>query len=342
MRRPSVLAMLLTVLLAACGSGSTDTPEPTAGGGEAGPRVVVTTSILGDVVREVAGDAARIEVLIPPGVDPHGYSPSSRDAARLRQADLVVANGLDLEESLLDVLEAAEEDGVEVLHVGEQLDPLPNPGPEADEEDDHGEDDHGHEEDGHEEGEPEDDHAHGGLDPHVWLDPLRMSDAAELIAERLAEVDGPDGLSDEEWADRGARYAEELRDVDGEIEELLSEIPDERRLLVTGHDNLRYFADRYGFEVVGTVIPGTSSQAQPSTREMADLAAVVAERGVPAIFTNIGGDTDRLAATLAAEVGRDVEVVTLYTDALGEEGSGAETLVGLLRTNARRIADALH
>ena len=319
MGRCSLLVVAFLALLPACGPAS---PDGAATPGSADrPRVVVTTSILGDLVREVAGDAAEVEVLIPPGVDPHGYAPSSRDAARLREADLVVANGLGLEASLIDVLEAAEEDGVAVLHVAEQLDPLANPDEHAD--DDHGDDDH------------------GGSDPHVWLDPLRMADAAELVAGRLAEVDGPGGLSDEEWADRGSRYAGELRAVDEEIEELLGAIPDERRLLVTGHDNLRYFADRYGFEVVGTVIPGTSSQAQPSTREMADLARLVAERGVPAVFTNIGGDTDRLAATLAAEVGRDVEVVTLYTDALGEDGSGAETLVGLLRTNARRIADAL-
>lgn len=318
MRRPSVLALVLTILVAACSSAPMEAPEATPAVGGEGPHVVVTTSILGDVVREVAGDGARIEVLVPAGVEPHGYAPSSRDAARLREADLVVANGLGLEESLLDVLEAAEQDGVEVLRVAEHLDPLANPDP------------HGG-----------DDHAEHGLDPHVWLDPARMADAAELVAARLAEVDGPEGSSDEEWRDRGSRYAEELRAVDSEIEELLSDVPDERRQLVTGHDNLRYFADRYGFEVLGTVIPGTSSQAQPSTREVAELAALVAERNVPAIFTNIGGDTDRLAATLAGEVGRDVEVVTLYTDALGEDGSGAETLVGLLRTNARRIADAL-
>lgn len=336
MLRPLHRLLLAGVLLsaAACASGDGDgdgTATPATGEGR--PQVVVTTSILGDVVRSVAGDAAEVEVLMPVGVDPHGYSPSARDASRLRAADLVVANGLGLEESLLDLLESAEEDGVVVLHVAEYLTPMATP-------DEHADDEHA-DEDGHadDEGHAGDDH--GGLDPHVWLDPLRMANGAEQIAARLAEVEGPGGLSDQEWEDRGRAYADTLRILHSDIAELLHDIPDERRLLVTGHDNLRYFAARYGFDVVGTVIPGTSSQAQASTRQVADLAALVEELAVPAIFTDTAGGADRLAETLAAEIGRDVAVVALYTDALGEEGSGADTLVGLLRTNAERIAEAL-
>lgn len=304
---------------------SADSPGGTDGDAGAGPRVVVTTSILGDVVGAILGDAGTVEVLMPAGVDPHGFAPSARDAASLRDADLVVANGLGLEESLLDALSAAEEDGVPVLHVAEEADPIAAPG-------DDDEDEHVAEEDGH---------GHGDRDPHVWLDPVRMADAAELIAARIAEADADGALTDAEWHARGAAYADQLRALHDQIVEILSVVPDERRLLVTEHDNLRYFADRYGFEVVGTTIPGTSSQAQPSTREIVALAQLIRRLDVPAIFTDVAGGDDRLATTLAAEVGDDVAVVGLYTDALGEDGSEAGTLIGLLRTNAQRIADAL-
>lgn len=324
--RATLLLATLAALTVGCGGGGGDAPPGTG----TGLRVVATTSILGDVVASIVGEHAEVEVLVPAGVDPHGFSPSARDAARLREADLVVANGLGLEESLQDALAAAEEDGVEVLHVAEEVDPLAVP------EGEHGDGQGTHAEGS--EGEAHDDD-HGALDPHVWLDPVRMAEAAELIGARLADLaPAPAGGS---WEERGAAYADELRAVDEEIGGLLAGIPPERRLLVTSHDNLRYFAERYDFEVLGAVIPGTSSQSQPSTREVADLAALIERRDVPAIFTDVAGGTGRLAETLAAEAGRDVAVVEVYTDALGQQGSGAESLVELLRTNAERIADAL-
>ena len=318
-----VVALLLAAAVTGCGGDG-------GPGSEEGLTVVATTDVLADLVAGIAGDVAEVSALIPPGVDPHRFSASTRDATRLREADLVIANGLGLEAQLSDTLDAAEEDGVPVLHLGEEVDPLPSGGTAEERHED--EDAAGSAEGGHDPGD---------LDPHVWLDPLRMVDAAGIVAARLAEVEGEGGRTDEQWRASGDAYADELRAVHAEIVEIVAAIPPARRQLVTDHDSLRYFAERYGFEVVGTFLPGTSTEAQPSTRAIADLADLVAERGIPAVFVDSTGGSERLARTLVAEVGGDVEIVPVYTGGLGPEGSGAETLVGLLRTNATRIVDGL-
>lgn len=290
----------LTLAVGACA-----TPTPAA------PPVVATTSILGDVVGQVVDDSLPTVTLIPVGADPHDFRPSARQAGVVAGALLVVANGLGLEERLADLLSAAAADGTPVIEIGPLVDPLPfgvEAGPEA------------------------------GLDPHVWLDPLRMAKAARLIAARLAELDPstPAGT----WTDRGERYAGELERLDGRIRDILSVVPPERRLLVTNHDALGYFADRYGFRIVGTVIPGGSTLAEPSSSELGELVRTIETTGVPAIFVETTTSAD-LATTLAAELGRPIEIVELYTGSLGEPGSGADSYVGMMETDARRIAAAL-
>lgn len=366
----TALVGALALALSACGA---DTPAPpqaedpsselseasTEDVDEAAVHVVATTSILGDIVATLLGDDGTVHVIMGPGADPHTFQPSPRDGAALRDADLVIANGLDLEENLLDALDAAEQEGVRILRVADHLDPIDYAfdGPHDhghEEEDGHGhgheeEDGHGHgheEEDGHGHGHDEDGHDHGHdhgpEDPHVWFDPVRMADGVRLIATEIADVD--ESLDAATWEERGEAYAAELLDVHEEIEQLLDAVPPERRLLVTNHDALGYFAHRYGFEVLGTVIPGASMQAETDPRSFAQLADLVDREGVPAIFAE-NTDSTRLAEQLASEVvGRgdlEVEVVRIYTDALGEPGSGAETYLGLLRTTAGLIVDAL-
>jgi zinc/manganese transport system substrate-binding protein len=380
-RRARLLATMAVVGLVAAACGTAAEPDPSAdeGAGEetaeqeevaAGPTsdllVVATTSILGDVVGNLVGGDGTVEVVMPPGADPHGFQPSASDAAMLREADLVVANGLQLEENLLSALEAAEEDGVRVFELAEQLDPIEfdedgsghadgdeddghGHGDEddghghGDEDDGHGDEDDGHgdEDDGHGD---EDDHGHdhGAEDPHVWFDPVRMADGVRLLAGELAEVD--DHLDAEEWERRGDAYAEEVLAVHDELVTLFDGIPDEDRKLVTNHEALGYLADRYGFEVLATVIPGSSTQAEADARQFSQLIQTVEEAGVTAVFAE-NTDATTLAEQLASEVGGrsdlEVEVVRLYTDALGEPGSGAETYLDLLRTTGQRIADAL-
>lgn len=284
--------------------------------------VVATTTILGDVVANVVADAASVIVLMPIGADPHDFQPSASQVASINDADLVVANGLFLEEGLEDVLEAASADGVAIFEVGPLLDPLPF----AEQHDD-----------SHRTGEHEGEHSddHGSLDPHVWFDPIRMADAARLIAAQLTEVaPGPD------WDAQAEAYARELLAADDEIDAVLSAVPLGARKLVTSHDSLGYFADRYGFDIVGTVIPAGSTVASPSSEALAQLVETMRAENVTAVF----GETtqpDALAETVAAELGEDVQVVSLFTGSLGEPGTGADSLIGLLTTNAERIAEAL-
>lgn len=287
------------MLLAACSGGSTTAPEPNDG-----LTIVATTSIIGGLVEDLVGDDATVTVLIGAGVDPHGYAASAAVARDLRQADLVVTNGLGLEASLADTLDAAIGDGANVLELGPLVDPRRLP---------------------------------EGVDPHFWLDPERVAEIMGPLGEAIATAD-IDGTVD--WAARAAAAQDELADIDAEVSEILAVVQPEDRVLVTNHDAFGYFADRYGFEVIATLIPGTSTQADPSAGSFSQLAALIRDRDVPAIFTE-SSTSPRLAEALAEEVGRDVTVVTLFTESLGDAASGADGYRGLMTTNARAIADAL-
>lgn len=284
-----------------------------------GPLIIATTVVWGDVIEEIVGEEARVDILIPAGADVHDYKPTSQQIASLQTADLVIANGLGLEEGLLDVLASAVSDGANVLELAPRLEPLPFAG-----------DTHGEDED-HE----ADDHASEGKDPHVWFDPDRVVAATELIASSLTEVD--DSV---DWMARAATYSDRLLEADREIRTILEAVPPQNRKLVTNHDALGYFADRYGFEVVAVVIPGGSTLGDPSSAEMATLVDEIEHQGIRTIFAETNVPT-RLAEAVASEVGDEISVVELYMGSLGEPGSEADTLIGMLITNARRIAGAL-
>jgi zinc/manganese transport system substrate-binding protein len=306
-----VVAVAAAITLGACG---------TSGAGEGDIRIVVTTSTLGDLVSNVAGGDATVEVLMPLGADPHSFLPSSQQVADMNDADLVVVNGLGLEEGFAAVLEGVVADGGRVLELGPMLDPIPFGLDDHDDAVNDDDEDH------------EDDHS---IDPHVWMDPLRMAQAATIVAAELSELDpGSD------WTERGAAYASELQELHSDIEAELSAIDHSDRLLVTNHEALGYFADRYDFEVVGTVIPGGSTLGDPSSEALASLVGTMRELGVSVVFA----ETTRpsaLADAVARELGGEVQVVELFTGSLGEPGSGVETLIEMLRINASRIAQAL-
>lgn len=323
--------------LAGCTSaaGSTPAAAPSDGAASDGASVVATTTVLGDITGQVAEcGGLEVRTLMPVGADPHDYAPSSADVSDLVQADLVVANGLGLEEGLAAAMESARADGAHVLEVAPLLDPIPM----SDTHDHEGEsadaDAADEAEHDHEAEEGEHDHEHGSLDPHVWLDAGRMAQAARLIGTELADVTGDDAL-----VACGEQVGDTLDAVDAEVRETLDAVPADKRVLITDHAAFGYFADAYGFEVPGAVIPGGSTLAQPSSAELAALADVIRAAGVDAIFANTAQATDLIDA-LAAEVGR-IEVVQLYVGTLGPDGSGAETYAGMMTTNARLIADAL-
>ena len=270
---------LAAAAIAACGGdGSEDSGRP---------RVVVTTSILGDVVERLVAGEADVEVVLPAGADPHDFLPSVRQAETMSEADLLVVNGAGFEGGLASVIAAAEDAGTTVFVATDHIDLLDD-------------------------------------DPHFWTDPRRMLDVVEALAAALPAAPG------------AGDYVEELRALDVAIEEQLATV--DRRVLVTNHEVLGYFADRYGFEVVGTVLAMTTG-AEASAADIEALAATIRAERVPAIFAEASSSAD-LADALAEEVG-DVEVVELFAESLGEPGSEADSYVGMQRTNAARIAEAL-
>ena len=314
----SVLSLVLGAALvsAAVGCGGDDDADASSGGAQ----VVVTTSILGDIVRNVVGDQADVEVILPTGADPHEFAASVRQAEAMREADLLVVNGAGFEQGLDGVIDGARDDGTAVFTFADHVALRTLDG---------GEHEHEGEDAGH-------DHE-GGDDPHIWTDPTMMADAVGALASTVAGLEGVDAAAVEAAA---SSYAAQLSELDTEIAATLAPVPDDRRVLVTNHESFGYFAARYDFAVVGAVIPSLTTSAGASAGSLEELAALIRDTGVPAIFAETTQPT-RLADALADEVGGDVQVVELYTESLGEEGSGAETYVEMMRTNAGRIAGAL-
>lgn len=315
--------MAVVFLGAACGDDDSD-----AVSGD-GPVVVATTGIWADVVANVACDGlVEVVTIVPAGGDPHAFEPSLADRGAMDDADLVVANGLGLEEGLEDTIAASEGTGTVVFRMADHVDSIPTFFDSHD--DDHSEGDHG------EEGDHSDEHDHEGDDPHIWFDPVRVAGTLDDLGDAVVTAAGLDA---DAVAACVSDYRAELEAVDAEIEATVADLPESRRNLVTNHDSLGYFADRYGFTVVGTVIPAPSTLAQSSPAQLEDLAATIESAAVPAIFAEAQHSVADVEA-LANRVG-DVVVVTLDTGSLGEPGSGADTYIGFLRTNAEAIARAL-
>ena len=340
----SSLSFGLTGLLALTGCvGTSDSalPEKTA---LETLSVVVTTTILGSVVRDIVtcavGDDAGLSVIMPMGVDPHDFQASSEQVALMVGADLTVVNGLGLEAGLVSTFETLSAEGNPIYEVAAEVNPLPfgrSDDDHAGEEkasDDHAADDHAGEEKAGDDHANEDEHGHGGFDPHFWFDMDRMATAAELVGVRLGAVGG------EQYVTCGESVGAEIRAAEGNIIRILSSVPSAQRILVTDHDALAYFADRYDFEVVGVVIPGGSTLGETSSQDLATLVSVMRDRQVSAIFGNQATNADILAV-LADEVGSRVSVTEVFVGSLGGPGSEAETYIDMMTTNATRISQAL-
>jgi zinc/manganese transport system substrate-binding protein len=323
---------------AACGS---DGASSGADSSAASP-VVATTTIWADVTSQVLCGEVEVSPLIPQGTDAHTFEPSVQDADALRSAQLVVANGLGLEEGLHDSLESAEADGVTVLEVAPELTPLAAEDEHAADEHAEGGDEHAAEEEHAEDGDEhasEDEHGHGDEDPHVWMDPERVAEAVPLIAAAAADLDDL-GVTAEQIDECANAYVAELQSLSAEMSTTLAAVPGAQRKLVTNHEALAYFADRFDFTVVGAVIPSTSSLGESNPRELDELAETMRDQGVQAVFAETTGATE-LADALADQVGGSVQVVELFTESLGDAGSGAASYTEMMSTNAERVAGAL-
>jgi len=337
----SIFAGAALIAAACSDDSSSESASPTTD--TEAPAIVATTGIWADVVSNVACDGmVNVETLIPVGGDPHGYEPSLQDRARMENAALVVANGLNLEEGLIDTLEAVAESGTAVFEFADEVDTIPftfvggHDHGHDDEHSDHDEHEgHDHDDD-HDDHDEHEGHDHSGGDPHVWFDPHRVSEALPALARVLTTDLGLDAAAVQACLET---YVTELEAVDAEISSEVEQLPAESRKLVTNHDALGYYADRYDFEVIGTVIPSPSTMAQTNPAQLEELAEIIEHEGIKAVFAETQHSSDDVEA-LAARVG-DVEVVTLYTGSLGPAGSGAQTYIGFLRTNTELIVDAL-
>jgi len=357
---------LFCICLAATACTSNESSTSTNEGSETLPQIVVTTSIWGDVVSNIACDGlANVEVLIPNGADPHTFELSLTDRQLMEDADLLVSNGLSLEEGMVDTLDEISSSGkpifqftdhIELLSIDDKDDDHSDESDHKDEEEhedhsdeidhsdesdhedeeDHEDDDHSDESNHEDEEGHDDDHDHSGSDPHVWLSPISVSDSLdELASEIKTNLDLDNSKLDKCVED----YQALITQTDSEIQASVETLPVENRKLITNHDAFSYYAERYGFEAVGVVIPSPSDLAETNPAQLQKLADIINEEEVKAIFAE-SQHSDDDAQALAREVG-NIDVVTLYSGTLGEEGSGADTYIGYLETNTKLIVDAL-
>lgn len=308
---------LLTGVLVACGAGPTGTPR--------GPdriAVVATTTQVGALAAEIGGDAVDLTILLEPGVEAHDFEMTPAQAAALEDAELVLMSGAGLEDWLQDSLAAASgSDPLRDMSEGIALRP-PEREEQADTREDANDDDGG---------------AEPTPDPHYWLSGPNAIAMAENVRDALAAAE-PSAAS--AFEERAAGVVARLEEADAEVRRLIGEVPPDRRKIVTDHDALGYFVDEYGLEFVGSVFPSLDVSSEPSAREIEELIAAIRTAGVAAIFTE-SSVNPRLAAAVADETDAQLVDEPLYTDSLGPEGSGADTLDGMLLHNARVFRDGL-
>lgn len=307
MYRLIVFLTLFALLFTGC--------TPASNSGKADSAILTSTTFLADIARNIAGDRLTVESLLPVGADPHSYQPTPQDAAKIADSELLILNGMEYEHFIESLLENAGGERV-VVTASEGIESL------------HAEEHAGEEEAG--EG-----HEHEAGDPHMWLDPNLVIVYVENIRDGLIQFD-PAGEA--VYRSNAEAYIAELQSLDTWIVEQVAQVPTERRLLVTNHEALGYFAERYGFTVVGALLESVSSGASPSAAQMAEIIEQIRSSGAPAIFLD-ASDNETLAQQIAAETG--IRVVTdLHLESL-TDGPPAATYIDMMRHNVTQIVEAL-
>jgi zinc/manganese transport system substrate-binding protein len=320
----SIPVVSLVAVLALSASGCGEDSSPSTGGAKV--TAVATTTQVADFVREVGGDRVDVRQMLQPNSDPHAYEPRPSDVRSLVDADVVFESGGDLDSWLDGLVENAGGDAprVELIQAVPTIpdDFLDETGAGEEGHDDHvGEKVHDHRE---------------SADPHWWQDPRNAIAAVTAIRDALtaADRDGRAGY------DANARaYTERLRRLDRGVRACIGEIPPAQRKLVTTHDSLGYYADRYGIDVVGALIPSLSSAAQPSAGDTDDLVDQIRQQQVEAIFPESSLDP-RLERAVARETGATVGKA-LWADALGPAGSDGATYVESIESNTAALVEGL-
>lgn len=309
MKRILILLLLASYWLSACSTPGGESQLPIA---ERTINVVTTTGMIADITKNVGGDRVQVTALMGPGVDPHLYKASEGDVIRLQDADVIFYNGLHLEAQMGDVLERLNGFGIKTVAVTDQIDRslLQSP-PEF----------------------------QGNYDPHVWFDVTLWMKAVEQIRDTLMELDPPSASKYEANAET---YLAELEGLHQYVLEQANTVPAEQRILITAHDAFNYFGRAYGFEVRG--LQGISTEAQAGTGDVQALAAFIVEKQIPAVFVESSVPQRNVEAVQAAVRAQGFEVKiggSLFSDAMGSEGTPEGTYVGMVRHNIDTIVTAL-
>lgn len=294
---------LAVTLLAACGASSGEQDSGKL-------KVVATTTIIADVLRELSGDLVEVEALMGPGVDPHLYKASAGDVDRMVKADMVVYNGLHLEGRMSEVFEKIQ--NKIIFAVNDNID---------------------------ESRLLDSDTYAGYFDPHVWFDIIIWEDATRRMAEGLKELD-PENA--EEYDKNLARYLKELEDLDQYVRDRTEELDKDKRILITAHDAFRYFGIQYGFDVRG--LQGISTDAEAGTSDIRNLADFIVEKEIKSIFVESSVPRKNIEALQEAVMAKGFQVEIggeLYSDSTGGVGTAAESFIGTVKSNIDTIVDAL-
>jgi ABC-type Zn uptake system ZnuABC Zn-binding protein ZnuA len=262
--------------------------------------ILTSTTFLADITRNVAGGRVTVDSLLPVGVDPHNYQPTPQDMAKIERGKLIIINGAGYESFLEPLLENTG-DGKIIVEASANIELSKN----------------------------------AEIDPHAWLDPNLVIIYVENIRAALTQSD-PAGT--EVYQANAEAYIKQLKDLDIWIQGQVKQIPDHKKFLITNHESLNYFADRYGFTVTGSIIPSFSGNAAPSAQQMAQLIDAINQLGVSAIFLD-AADNDMLAQQIASETSATV-VSDLHLESL-TDGAPAATYIDMMKHNVTRIVEAL-
>ena len=367
-------AIAMSLILIACGGSTSEDvveTETTAIESEESLNVVVTTPMLGEFVKQVAGDSVVLDVLMPAEADPHTYDPSPQDAAKIADADIVLYVGIKYEtSSLLKLIENTASTNATLLEIGEEIDPIEfkdgehdhghhddhdEEGHDDDKDHDHddedGHDDHDdedghddHDEEGHDDEDGHDDHDeeghesheghdYGSEDPHFWFDPVRVAMAVEVIKDSLVSLDPANSSTYEANADN---FISELTDLDAQVKELIESVSEDNRKIVTTHEALGYLEVRYGIEVFATIIPSLSTADEISPSQIADVIDVIEDNNIKVLFVESEAPSV-YAETVVAEAG--ITAVTgLYVETLKD----GQTYSDFLISNVTLIVESLN
>jgi ABC-type Zn uptake system ZnuABC Zn-binding protein ZnuA len=270
-------------------------------------KVLAVETFLGDIAQNVAGDSAKIDVLIPAGLDPHSFEPTPQDVARIAGSTILIVNGFGLEEWLKPVLENAGGTRLVIEAAAGLVGRTPRPGEPV-----------------------------GATDPHFWLDPSKVETYVENIRAGLSQADPQNAAI---YTRNAAAYMGKLKELDQWVKTQVEQIPPEKRMLITNHESFGYYADHYGFQVVGTIIPSVSPDASPSAQQLSLLIDQINKTGAKAIFLETGSNP-QLADQIAQETG--VKVITeFYTHSITAAGGPAPTYLDMIRFDTTVIVQAL-